>query len=114
MTTTLQYKRINLAKRETRLLEIETGQDIDDPIRCRLVNVKITDDLEFIGLAALWGNPDETEPIWIVCYSRPHSQDNYTTGTCHGPQTHGTRSLIAGNKIRTVPGQTFQRTSGKH
>lgn len=71
MPIPIDYKPINIAKNETRLLEIETGHSIDDPIRSRLVNVKITNDVEFIGLSALWGNPDETEAIWIVSYSRP-------------------------------------------
>lgn len=68
MTTTLAYRPIRLDKHEARLLEIEAGRNIDDPIRCRLINVKITEDLEFIGLSALWGNADDTESIWIVSY----------------------------------------------
>lgn len=64
-TKTLDYKPVNLAKNEIRLLEIQAAHDISDPIVARLVNVKVTDDLEFIGLSALVGDLNDLEPIWV-------------------------------------------------
>lgn len=57
-TRSLDYKTVSVDKREIRLLEIQTGRDIHDPIVSRLVNVRVTEDLEFVGLAALLGDFD--------------------------------------------------------
>lgn len=64
-TKNLEYRSVNLAKNEIRLLEIQAGSDISDPIIARLVNVKVTEDLEFIGLSALVGDLNDIEYMWI-------------------------------------------------
>lgn len=64
-TKNLDYKPVNLAKNEIRLLEIQAAHDISDPIVARLVNVKVTEDLEFIGLSALVGDLNELESMWV-------------------------------------------------
>lgn len=64
-TKQLYYKPVNLEKHEIRLLEIQAGHDINDPIVARLVNVKITPELEFIGLSALVGDLNDVEYMWI-------------------------------------------------
>ncbi|KAF3760931.1 hypothetical protein M406DRAFT_334552 [Cryphonectria parasitica EP155] len=63
----LDYKPIQLDDREIRLLEIQMGRDINDPVVSRMVNVKVTRDLEFIGLCALLRDSDDndTEHIWV-------------------------------------------------
>lgn len=66
-TRSLDYKPVNIYKKEIRLLEISTGRDANDPIVSRLVNVKVTDDLQFVGLCALLrdSNDTSTEDIWV-------------------------------------------------
>lgn len=67
-TRCLDYRPVNVYKKEIRLLEVSTGRDINDPIVCRLVNVRVTTDLEFVGLCALLReNPSDTstEDIWV-------------------------------------------------
>lgn len=51
---------------EIHLLEIQPARDaLNDTLVCRLVNVQLTKDLEFIGLSALVGDPTVTEDIRI-------------------------------------------------
>lgn len=64
-TKNVDYKPVNLAKNEVRLLEIQAGNDINDPINARLVNVRVTEDVEFIGLSALVGDLNDIEYMWI-------------------------------------------------
>lgn len=67
-TRCLDYRPANVYKREIRLLEISTGRDINDPISARLVGVRVTPDLEFVGLCALLReNPSDasTEDVWV-------------------------------------------------
>lgn len=69
-TRSLEYKPVNIHKREIRLLEISTGRDVHDPIVCKLVNVKVTDDLQFVGLCALLRDSSDsnTEDVWVNGY----------------------------------------------
>lgn len=66
-TRSLDYKPVNIYKKEIRLLEISTGRDANDPIVSRLVNVKVTDDLQFVGLCALLRDSNDTskEDVWV-------------------------------------------------
>lgn len=64
-TKDLEYKSVSLAKNEIRLLEIQAGNDVNDPIIARLVNVRVTEDLEFIGLSALVGDLNDIEYMWV-------------------------------------------------
>ncbi|ROW17334.1 hypothetical protein VPNG_01325 [Cytospora leucostoma] len=51
---------------EIRLLEVQTARvTLSSTVVCRLVNVPLTEDLEFIGLSALVGDPTVTEDIQI-------------------------------------------------
>lgn len=51
---------------EIHLLEIQPARDaLNDTLVCRLVNVPLTEDLEFIGLSALVGDPMVTEDTRI-------------------------------------------------
>lgn len=66
-TRSLDYKPIHLDKRELRLLEIQTGRDVNDPVISRMSNVRVTADLEFVGLCALLRDSEEnsTEDLWV-------------------------------------------------
>lgn len=66
-TRSLDYRPVNIEKGELRLLEISAAQEYEEPIVSRLVNVKVNNDVEYVGLCALLRDPDETssEDIWI-------------------------------------------------
>lgn len=59
------YRRLDHAKREIRLLEINSSRNINDPVECKLVTTRLTDDLEFIALSSLYGDAAQTERIWV-------------------------------------------------
>jgi hypothetical protein len=61
----LSYKRLNPSKNEFRLLELQPGRDVDDPVVCRLVTVSLNDDLEFLALSSLFGDATESEKIYV-------------------------------------------------
>lgn len=64
-TKHLDYRPVSLAKNEIRLLEIQAASDLSDPIVARLVTVRVTEDLEFIGVSALVGDLNEMEYMWV-------------------------------------------------
>lgn len=66
-TRGIEYRPVNLERREIRLLEIQNGINIHDPLVCRLATYKVHPDLEFVGLSTLWRDQDDnhTEPIWV-------------------------------------------------
>lgn len=66
-TRHLAYKNLSIdpSRPEIRLLEVRPAQSIHDVISARLVNLPLTPDLDFIGVSALYGDPDDTEPIKI-------------------------------------------------
>ncbi|KAL7911375.1 heterokaryon incompatibility domain-containing protein [Trichoderma velutinum] len=59
------YRRLDPSKREIRLLEIQSARNLNDPIECKLVTVRVTDDLEFIALSSLYGDARDTERIYV-------------------------------------------------
>lgn len=61
----IPYRRLDTSKREVRLLEIQSARNINDPVECKLVTVRLTDDLEFIALSSLYGDASDTERIYI-------------------------------------------------
>ncbi|KAH6985495.1 heterokaryon incompatibility protein [Ilyonectria destructans] len=65
----ISYKRLNPSSREIRLLEIQPSHNLDDPIKCRLITVRHSKELEYIALSSLYGDPAETETIFAS--SRP-------------------------------------------
>lgn len=58
-----KYKKLNRNGSEIRLLEVCPAEGVEDRLKCRLVNVKPIDDLEFIGLSAVAGDFSKTETI---------------------------------------------------
>ncbi|KAI1848146.1 hypothetical protein JX266_005859 [Neoarthrinium moseri] len=62
---TLTYRRLNSTRKEIRLLELQPAQKIEDQVVCRLITVPLTEDLEFIGLSSLYGDPSETEKVVV-------------------------------------------------
>lgn len=68
MTKTIQYSPLDPSGRDIRLLEIEPARSINDPIRCRLVTLRLRDDLEYIGVSSLYGEHSETEHVWVNDY----------------------------------------------
>ncbi|KAL6867074.1 heterokaryon incompatibility domain-containing protein [Trichoderma novae-zelandiae] len=61
----IPYRRLDTSKREVRLLEIQSARNLNDPVECRLVTVRLTDEPEFIALSSLYGDANETERIYI-------------------------------------------------
>ncbi|KAG5661855.1 hypothetical protein KAF25_004094 [Fusarium avenaceum] len=63
--SSIQYRPIDLAAREVRVLELQASptNDINDRIVCRLVHEKLSDSPDFIGLSALYGDITNTEII---------------------------------------------------
>lgn len=50
---------------EIRLLEVRPAKSIHDVFSARIVNLPLTPDLDFIGVSALYGDTDHTEPVII-------------------------------------------------
>ncbi|KAL0935073.1 Heterokaryon incompatibility protein 6, OR allele 13 [Colletotrichum truncatum] len=61
----IAYRRLDSSRREIRLIEIQSARDISAPIDCRLVTVRLNDDLEFIALSSLYGDSSETDKIFV-------------------------------------------------
>ncbi|KAM0201489.1 hypothetical protein ACHAQI_011284 [Fusarium lateritium] len=63
--SSIQYRPIDLAAREVRVLELQASptNDINDRVVCRLVHEKLSDAPDFIGLSALYGDITNTETI---------------------------------------------------
>ncbi|KAK7459822.1 heterokaryon incompatibility protein [Colletotrichum acutatum] len=63
----IQYRRLDPSRREIRLLEIQSARSLSDPVECRLVTVRLTDELsrEYIALSSLYGDAAETEKIFV-------------------------------------------------
>lgn len=59
------YRRLDPAKREIRLLEIQPARNINDPVECRLTTVRLGDNPDFIALSSLYGSPSETDKVWL-------------------------------------------------
>lgn len=58
-----KYKKLNRDGSEIRLLEVLPAGGVEGGLKCRMVNAKHTNDLEFIGLSALAGDTTQTETI---------------------------------------------------
>lgn len=56
-----KYKKLNRNGSEIRLLEVLPAANVEDGLKCRLVNTKPTDELDFIGLSALTGGAGQGE-----------------------------------------------------
>ncbi|KUI67763.1 Heterokaryon incompatibility protein 6, OR allele [Cytospora mali] len=68
----IPFQPLKSIRSEIRLLEIQPARDvINGGLVCRLVNVPLTEDLEFIGLSALVGDPTVTEDIRINHHRTP-------------------------------------------
>ncbi|KAH7156583.1 heterokaryon incompatibility protein-domain-containing protein [Dactylonectria macrodidyma] len=61
----IAYRRLDPLRGEIRLLEIRSARNVDDPIDCRLVTHKRTEDLEYIALSSLYGDASETDRIIV-------------------------------------------------
>lgn len=61
----IPYRRLDHSKREIRLLEINSTRNLNDPVECKLITTRLTDDLEFIALSSLYGDAAQTERIWV-------------------------------------------------
>ncbi|KAL2882925.1 hypothetical protein SGCOL_001615 [Colletotrichum sp. CLE4] len=63
----IQYRRLDPSRREIRLLEVQSARNLSDPVECRLVTVRLTDELsrEYIALSSLYGDASETDKIFV-------------------------------------------------
>ncbi|TDZ20407.1 Heterokaryon incompatibility protein 6, OR allele [Colletotrichum orbiculare MAFF 240422] len=61
----ITYRRLDSSRREIRLVEIQSARSLNDPIECRIVTVRLADDLEFIALSSLYGDATETDKILV-------------------------------------------------
>ncbi|KAH7140146.1 heterokaryon incompatibility protein-domain-containing protein [Dactylonectria estremocensis] len=62
---TITYRRLNPLTREIRLLEIQPAHNLDDPVKCRLITFRHHEDLEYIAISSLYGDPSETETVYV-------------------------------------------------
>ncbi|KAK8119701.1 uncharacterized protein PG998_004327 [Apiospora kogelbergensis] len=59
-------QKLDLSRNQIRMIELQPSPDLEDPIVCRLVNLTLTDKLEFIALSSLLGDaPITTEYITV-------------------------------------------------
>ena len=63
--SSLVYRRLDPAKREFRLLEIKPAQNLNDPLDCRLVTVRLSEEPEYIALSSLYGDSTDLDKIWV-------------------------------------------------
>ncbi|KAF5667080.1 heterokaryon incompatibility protein [Fusarium heterosporum] len=65
--SSIQYRPIDLAAREVRVLELQASpnSDINDRVVCRIVHEKLSEAPDFIGLSALYGDITNTETILL-------------------------------------------------
>lgn len=63
--TTLRYRPLSPDQSEIRLLEVYPAKSFDEPIRSRLYNVPLTDEVNYIGLSLLYGDAAITEVIYV-------------------------------------------------
>lgn len=61
----LKYRRLDPKRNEIRLLEVYPAESIDEPIRSRLIHVRISSEFEYIGLSLLYGSAAEREVIYV-------------------------------------------------
>ncbi|KAI1338958.1 hypothetical protein F5Y15DRAFT_87907 [Xylariaceae sp. FL0016] len=60
-----RYKSLDHSRREIRLLELEPAQSPEDPVVCRLVNVRLAYNTEYIGLSTLYGDQKVIDTIHV-------------------------------------------------
>ncbi|KAH8893108.1 hypothetical protein GQ53DRAFT_745976 [Thozetella sp. PMI_491] len=63
MPRLIRYKSLDPSKSEIRVLEVQPAERIEDPAVCRFVHISLNQDIEFIGISALLGDQNATEPI---------------------------------------------------
>jgi hypothetical protein len=60
------YQRLDPTENQIRILELQPARHgINDKLVCRLVRVALTDDLEYIAISSLFGDPANTEQITV-------------------------------------------------
>lgn len=64
----IRYQQLNFSRPEFRLLELQPGGDIDEPISCRLVTVNLNHEPEYLALSCLYADKAETQRININGY----------------------------------------------
>lgn len=73
MTDTFRYRPLSGSASEIRLLEIQPSSKLDDPVLCLLRHVKLHDVPDYNALSYAWGDPDNTDEIW-VSYSSEYGE----------------------------------------
>ncbi|RYP71898.1 hypothetical protein DL770_008053 [Monosporascus sp. CRB-9-2] len=70
MTHNLLYKPLDKSRNEIRLVTILPSENEDEPVACRLETASLTDELEYVAMSYVWGDPSVTEDI--VVNALPH------------------------------------------
>ncbi|KAH9883974.1 hypothetical protein F4778DRAFT_576991 [Xylariomycetidae sp. FL2044] len=65
MSRTLHYKALSTKYSDIRLLELKPSPTPQDPVVCRLIQTRLTPELEYIGLSTLYGDQSSLEPIYV-------------------------------------------------
>ncbi|KAH6659134.1 heterokaryon incompatibility protein-domain-containing protein [Truncatella angustata] len=65
LQTKIHFRKLHPSGSEVRLLELQPAHDISDTVVCRLVNIALAPDVEFIGLSVLYGDSNTTEQICL-------------------------------------------------
>lgn len=61
----LNYQPLGPNQGDIRLLEVYPAFHADEPFRSRLVNVRLTESVDYIGLSLLYGDTSKTEAIYV-------------------------------------------------
>ncbi|TPX17869.1 uncharacterized protein E0L32_002970 [Thyridium curvatum] len=61
----IRYSKLSVSRDEVRFLEIEPANSINDPIVCRLVNLPLRKETEFIAISSLLGDATQQERILL-------------------------------------------------
>jgi len=59
------YRRLDPAKQEFRLLEVQAARTLEEPVECRLITARLTEDVDFIALSSLYGDREEIDRICL-------------------------------------------------
>ncbi|KAF4449087.1 hypothetical protein F53441_7599 [Fusarium austroafricanum] len=111
--SSIQYRPLDLAAREVRVLELQPSpnNDVNDRIVCRLVHEKLAEAPDFIGLSALYGDITNTETILLNGNKVSIPSDlaeaiRYTRDVFLGPRAQSVINGASSSRVDLEPQRT--------
>ncbi|RYP12210.1 hypothetical protein DL767_011415 [Monosporascus sp. MG133] len=65
MAPNLLYRPLDKSRHEIRLITILPCENDDEPVACRLETASLTDELEYVAMSYVWGDPSVTKDILV-------------------------------------------------